>query len=125
MRTDPAELEAFVRRCSDCRQPIMWAKTVASKLVEWMPLDAAPVSTGNVAVYRDPARTRHLVCDVVGNPRKRAGMAADGWSFWQHHRLSCPHADRWARQPKSMRPQPPATRATPIVDTVQPQGLFS
>ncbi len=99
----------------------MWAKTVASKLTEWMPLDAAPVTGGNVIVFRDPDAPRRLVCDVIGRPRVRLGMAADGWSFWQHHRLSCPFADRWARSKVHERPTPTGIAPAPTVDTPDPE----
>lgn len=125
-RTDPGDLELFVRNCSDCRRPIMWAKTVASDGQEWIPLDAEPIATGNVIVFRDPNAPRRLLADVVGRSAVRAGMRADGWHFWQHHRISCPRADEWARRPKHLRPQPTGVRNAPPKDPLpEPEGLFN
>lgn len=109
-----ADLELFVRNCSDCRKPIMWPWTTNG---ERMPVDADPVPNGNVIVYPDPGNHRRLLADVIDKGLRRAGMAADGWKFRQHHRLSCPHADRWARKPKAMRPKPTGIAAAPAVDT--------
>lgn len=119
---DPRSLEIFERLCGDCHKPIFWTKTVASGGLDWMPVDAAPVLGGNVIVYPDPKAPRRILSDVIGKGLVRAGMAADGWRFHQHHRLSCPRADHWARQPVHKRPKPtgiapapaePATVSTP------------
>jgi hypothetical protein len=124
-KIDPGDLELFVRTCSDCRKPIMWAKTVASDGQEWIPLDADPLASGNVIVFRDPEQPRRLLADVVDSKGMRAGMRADGWSFWQHHRLSCPRADQWARRPKHLRPQPTGIRKAPDPKPLpEPEGLF-
>lgn len=122
-RTHPGDLHWFRRACPDCREEIMWARTLKD---EWMPLDADPVDGGNVLVFRDDSRAvRRLVCDVVAQRPRREAMAADGWFFWQHHRLSCRYADQWARRTKSQRPQPPAGTTAPTVSTPDaPEGLF-
>jgi hypothetical protein len=119
-----ADFELFERICPDCRKPIMWAK-VGKKHDEWMPIDAEPVSTGNVLAYPDPTAPRRLLADVIGRAPVRAGMREQGWLMFQHHRLSCPFADRWARQKIAQRPGPTGLRPAPVVDTPpEPEGLF-
>jgi hypothetical protein len=119
-----ADFELFERTCSDCHKPILWAR-VGKNRDEWMPLDAAPVDTGNVLAQPDPHAPRRLIADVLGRPTARAAMAADGWLLFQHHRLSCPFADRWARRPVSQRPRPTGIRPAPAaVSTPDPEGLF-
>lgn len=123
-----ADFELFERSCPDCHKPIMWAKTNASDRTEWMPLDFAPAERGNVLAYPAPENARLLVCDVLDHrSRKLSAMRADGWLLFSHHRVSCPFADRWARQNKSMRPRPTGVRAEPPrVDTPEqePAALF-
>lgn len=123
-----ADYELFIRECSDCHKQIMWAKTNASKRQEWMPLDADPVSTGNVLAYPAPDNARLLVCDVLDHRSRRLpGMRADGWLTFQHHRLSCPYADSWARKPRALRPRPTGVRAEPPAAGAHdpaPEGLF-
>jgi hypothetical protein len=106
-------LHAFARPCNFCRARIMWAWTNASGRTERMPLDAAPVPTGNVLVYRDDTRPRLLVCDVLGTKADRRRMLLGGWPLYVHHRTSCAQADRWARGPVSMRPAPPPGQEQP------------
>jgi hypothetical protein len=119
-----ADFELWWRTCPDCRKPIMWAR-VGKDRDEWMPLDAEPVPSGNVLAQPDPTAPRRLIADVLGRPAARAAMVADGWLLFQHHRLSCPFADKWARQNKSMRPGPTGVRPAPAVDTLpDPEGLF-
>jgi len=92
---DPNDLTAnFGRACRNCRGGIMWAWTVGG---ERMPVDAQPTAHGNVLLYRDPARPRRLLAAVEGSRRKLDAMRAAGWPTYQHHRLSCPQADQWAR----------------------------
>lgn len=123
-KVDPGDLELHVKQCPDCRQPLLWAKTVASDGQEWIPLDGDPIDSGNVIVFPDPSAPRRLLADVVGNQHMRAGMRADGWHFWQHHRLSCPRADQWARRPKHLRPQPTGVRKAPDRAAPEPESLF-
>lgn len=111
-------LHAFAKPCNYCRQRIMWAWTNASGRVERMPLDAAPVPEGNVIAYRDEKRPRLLVCDVIGKRGDRRKLALGGWPLYQHHRLTCSQAERWARAPIAMRPQPSPRQERPAdVDT--------
>lgn len=119
-----ADFELFHRVCSDCRKSIMWAR-VGKLRDEWMPLDSDPVDSGNVLAQPDPTAPRRLIADVLGRPATRAAMVADGWLLFQHHRLSCPYADQWARKNKSLRPGPTGVRPAPAVDTPPPpEGLF-
>lgn len=66
-------------RCKSCGADIVWVKTVAGKSI---PLDAAPVADGNVAldsggrahVYSNPAAL--FVVDMAGDgPRYRSHFA--------------------------------------------------
>jgi hypothetical protein len=119
-----ADFELFERNCSDCHHPILWAR-VGPDRDEWMPIDADPVDTGNVLAYPDPAAPRRLVADVIGTRRLRRSLHAAGFLLFQHHRLSCMYADRWARGPKAMRPHPTGVRPAPAVDPLpEPEGLF-
>ncbi len=130
-RAARADIELFERVCQrpvGCGGRILWARTVASGLTEWMPLDAEPTPDGNILAYPDPTNRRRLICvvyDVRKNRARLAGMVADGWLLFQHHRLSCPRADQWARAPKSMRPGPTGVRpAPPPPEPDEPEGLF-
>jgi hypothetical protein len=121
-----ADFELHRRECPDCHKEIMWAKTNASGRKEWMPLDAEPIRSGNVLAYPAPDRPRVLVCDVLGRGPRAGLMFDDGWPIFIHHRLSCPYADRWARQNKSMRPGPAGTRIErpEFAEADQTEGLF-
>lgn len=123
-RPHRSDFELFERICSDCKGRIMWAR-VGKDRGEWMPLDADPSPTGNVLAQPDPTAPRRLIADVLGRPAARAAMVADGWLLFQHHRLSCPHADRWARKNKSLRPGPTGVRPAPVpAPPPVPEGLF-
>ncbi len=127
-----ADFELFERICSGpsgCGGRIMWAKTNASGRTEWLPVDAVPSDRGNVLAYPAPDNPRLLVCDVLATrgpeARRAAGMRADGWLLFTHHRTSCPRADQWARAPKAMRPRPSAFREPPPpAAEPEPEGLF-
>lgn len=122
-RPDPRDLEVFHRVCSACRKPVMWPRSVATG--DLMPVDAEPTPGGNVLCRRSDDDPRRLVCDVIGRKATRAAMAEDGWPMWVHHRLSCPKADEWARQPKHRRPQPTGLRPAPTPTAApEPEGLF-
>jgi hypothetical protein len=130
LRVARADLELFERVCRrpvGCGGRIMWARTNASNRTEWMPLDAEPADDGNVLAYPAPDNARLLVCDVLGH-RSRAALDAmrdDGVLLFRHHRLSCPRADSWARQPLSMRPGPTGVRPAPKPEPEpEPEGLF-
>lgn len=105
-----ALLDAYATPCPDCHQPIMWAWTRASDLSERMPLDAVPVANGNVRAYREG---RRLVCDVIGSQSERRKLTLGGWPLYQHHRLTCPKAHKWARQTPKSRPEPRRTLEAP------------
>jgi hypothetical protein len=92
---DPHDLAStFGRTCRNCRRRIMWAWTGAD---ERMPVDAQPTEHGDVLLRRDPARPRRLLAAVEGSRRRLDAMRAAGWPTYQHHRLSCPRAEEWAR----------------------------
>jgi hypothetical protein len=123
------DLEQFVRDCSDCHKPIVWAKTIASGLKEWMPLDAAPhPDRGNVLLARDPQAPRRLTADVVGNRGNLRRLRFGGYRLYLHHGQSCPYADRWARVKRHERPAPRGVAAAPHLPTREPntapEGLF-
>ena len=126
-KPDLGDLELFRRVCSGphgCGKEIMWAR-VGKGHDELMPIDADPSPTGNVLARPDPGNRRRLLGDVIGSRMRREAMAADGWLLFLHHRLSCARADRWARQPHAMRPQPTGFAPVPAaVAVAEPEGLF-
>jgi hypothetical protein len=74
--------------CPDCGRPILWLTTVTGAR---MPVDANPdPNLGNVILVGDTAA-------VLGRAKARAARAS-GLELRTHHRLSCPHEGRWARQ---------------------------
>jgi hypothetical protein len=92
----PERLDHHQRPCNHCRGPILWAKTDGDRL---MPVDAEPAADGNVllTVERD-----HLRAGVLG-ANQAAGARDHGLALYRHHKLSCPHADRWCRSPRTRR----------------------
>lgn len=93
---EPEQLDHHQRPCNHCRAAILWAKTDGDRL---MPVDADPVADGNVllTVERD-----HLRAGVLG-ANQAAGARDHGLTLYRHHKLSCPHADRWCRSPRTRR----------------------
>jgi hypothetical protein len=87
---EPADLDMQRRKCNHCHAPILWARTTGDRL---MPIDADPHPDGNVLV--DDAGG-HLVAGVL-NPNQAAGARDRGQQLHRHHKLTCPHADRWCR----------------------------
>lgn len=87
---EPAALDTQRRPCNHCRAPILWARTTGDRL---MPIDADPHPDGNVLV--DDAGG-HLVAGVL-SPNQAAGARDRGQLLYRHHKLTCPHADRWCR----------------------------
>jgi len=102
------DLSAFVTPCPDCKQPIMWPRTVTGQR---MPVDAEAVPGGNVMVTVNPSG-ENLGCDVVNRADSRR-LAAGGHLLYRHHRITCTKADRWAR---------PHRKPAPAVSTAE--GLF-
>lgn len=72
--------------CRNCGAPILWRRTNSESLI---PLDAEPVPAGNIAI--DSVRA------LVYGPADAEEARERGVPLHQHHRLSCPHADQWAR----------------------------
>jgi DNA-directed RNA polymerase subunit RPC12/RpoP len=72
--------------CPDCQALILWLITDRNRL---MPVDAQPSPRGNVA-----RQGRH---GGVLNPRQATVARGRGVPLYLHHRLTCPHADRWAK----------------------------
>lgn len=104
---DPVALAAtFATRCNYCHKRIMWAWTDNETR---MPLDATPTPFGNVRAYQEG---RRLQCEEISKREDRHRLILGGWLLYQHHRMSCPQADKWARLQK-----PPAPRVdTPCTD---------
>lgn len=121
-----ADLELFVRPCGDCRASIMWTKTEASGGHEWLPIDAEPNEHGNVLAFPDPANPRRCLSRVIGDRGARRRLVVGGWHLRMPHQVSCAHAERWARGPKSMRPTPKGFVPAPAEDTAaaEPEGLW-
>jgi hypothetical protein len=116
--TDLPAVATFAELCPDCQQPILWPWTSASAGVNRMPVDAEPVDTGNVLVTVDSLNPNRIVCDVIGNRANRRKLAAGGHALYQHHRITCTRAEKWAR---------PQRRPVPAVDTdlaEREKGLF-
>lgn len=84
--TEPAAADGKPVRCNYCRARILWLTTPKGAR---MPVDAQPHERGNVAV--DGAR-----CVVLGRTQA-AGARAAGRPLHRHHKLTCPHADRWSK----------------------------
>ena len=73
--------------CSDCQAPIIWLLTVKDNR---MPIDAEPnTDIGNVLRQGDRA-------GVLAKTQAAAARKS-GAKLHTHHRLTCPHAHRWAR----------------------------
>ncbi|MEU5848960.1 hypothetical protein [Saccharopolyspora shandongensis] len=84
-------LDSHITPCPDCDEPIVWATT--AKGVS-MPVDAEPVNGGNVLLS---VGSRGVHAGVLG-VNQAAGARDRGQPLYQHHRLSCPRAYRWARR---------------------------
>lgn len=76
------------KRCNYCPALILWLTTGRDHR---MPVDAEPHERGNVAIDPDTGR-----CDVLGRTQA-AGARAAGRPLHRHHKLTCPHADRWSK----------------------------
>lgn len=113
-----AEFPRAVRDCPDCHHGIVWART---RTGQWMPLDAEPTDHGNVAL----SPGRWPVCDVIGRKATRDAMRAAGRLLYQHHRLSCPFAHRWARRPAPPRPVPEQAPGPDMGADPDPTGQVS
>lgn len=85
--TAPATEDGTPVACPDCRAPILWLTTPKGNR---MPVDAQPHAEGNVVV-------EGATCAVLGR-NQLPGARAAGRPLHRHHRLSCPHADKWARK---------------------------
>jgi hypothetical protein len=73
--------------CPDCAAPILWLTTGTGAR---MPVDANPDPVrGNVIVDRQYA-------GVLGHTKAAAARVA-GRPLHTHHRVTCPHAAKWAR----------------------------
>lgn len=75
--------------CNFCSRPILWLTTGRGKR---MPVDALSHLDGNVLVDRQSG-----TCDVLGRTQA-AGARAAHRPLHQHHKLTCPDADEWARK---------------------------
>ena len=76
--------------CNYYGAAILWLTTGTGKR---MPVDARPDrERGNVMVD-----TKHGRADVLGRGQA-AGARADHRPLHLHHRLTCPHASKWARK---------------------------
>ena len=85
------------RRCNHCKGLIVWAITGTDSR---MPVDwPAPDTGGNVLLVLDDHKG--LIATVLGTPGQRQAYATSGWPLYLHHRLSCPFAERWARNPQN------------------------
>lgn len=96
------------QKCDHCFTMIVWAKTEPRADATRMPVDAKPAPDGNVvlSVYEPHG----LIAGVVQTRGRRRAMVAEGWTFYQHHRLSCPYASRWADKPDAKKPAKTYTR---------------
>jgi hypothetical protein len=97
-------------RCNFCKQLIVWTTTDkgARMPVDW----PAPVTGGNVLLVLDDRKG--LIATVLGTLAHRRAYSAVGWPLYLHHRLSCPDAERWARDPANAAPlRVPARRGAP------------
>ncbi|MER5388353.1 hypothetical protein [Saccharopolyspora sp. NPDC002686] len=83
-------LDSHITQCPDCRASIVWATTGKG---HQMPLDAEPVPAGNVLLSAD---RKGVHAGVLG-PNQAAGARDRDQPLYQHHRLSCPYAHKWAR----------------------------
>lgn len=89
--------------CDHCAATIMWLRTEHGKL---MPVDArADWERGNVR--RDGGRAT-----VLGRAEAAAQRAA-GVPLRTHHRLSCPHASKWASGTRAAAAAKPAPAEQP------------
>jgi hypothetical protein len=80
--------------CNHCRAAIVWCTTAAGKA---MPVDADPDPNGNILLGQ-PGPDGRPTAGVLG-PRQQLGARAGGRRLHLHHRLSCPKAHLWARDP--------------------------
>lgn len=76
-------------QCNFCRRSIFWLTTPNGQR---MPVDVRPHADGNVDIDRHAG-----TCGVLGRTQA-AGARAAGRPLYRHHKLSCPHADRWAKK---------------------------
>ncbi|HET9892613.1 MAG TPA: hypothetical protein VFQ42_19145 [Mycobacterium sp.] len=77
--------------CPDCGASILWLTTERGAR---MPVDAEPDGErGNVIRQGDR-------CSVLGRTQA-AGARAAGVALHVHHKLTCPHAARWARDQRA------------------------
>lgn len=77
------------RQCNYCHRSIYWLTTATGAR---MPVDVRPHAEGNVDIDRHAGR-----CGVLG-PTQAAGARAAGRPLYRHHKLTCPHADQWAKK---------------------------
>jgi hypothetical protein len=78
-----------VAACKSCRAPITWVASNATG--KPMPLDAAPVATGNVVVVEGRA--------TVLGPLELLCLGAGVQRFVSHF-VTCPHASSWRASEK-------------------------
>jgi hypothetical protein len=98
-------VETNKKRCNFCKMLIVWGKTERAHL----PVDYPPVTTGNVLLVHDDVKG--LIAHVIGTKSARGAYQSAGWQLYQHHRLSCPHAEQWsgklARKPAARKAAAP------------------
>jgi hypothetical protein len=75
--------------CNFCQRSIFWLTTARGQR---MPVDIRPHDEGNVDIDRHAG-----TCGVL-NPTAAAGARKAGRLLYRHHKLSCPHADKWAKK---------------------------
>lgn len=73
--------------CKSCRAEILWARTYSDKM---MPLDAEPCPDGNIYLENGCAVT------IYQSKQPPAGTA-----LYKSHFVTCPHAKRHRKKPRS------------------------
>lgn len=77
--------------CEHCHRQILW---VMGPRGGFMPVDANPSPDGTVAVQRGEGGVLHGGTVTRG---QAGGMRAAGKQLHTPHRITCEHADRWAK----------------------------
>lgn len=81
-------------KCEHCKCPIVW---VTGPRGGRMPVDAVPHDEGTVLIHRAVVHGTEELYGGTVTRLQAQGMRAAGKELHRPHRVSCVHADRWAK----------------------------